>query len=168
MSSQFKRDQVQIRDPVTGHLKKGSRLNPSGRNGSRSPLWNMLDQMLGDNAVECYVFAANVMRGTASGPARKPAPGEDVSSAALIPLVPPTIRERLDAAQWLAEQRNGRAPSTTSLELSGSLELPNVRINPEKLTDDELERLEALTLKALETGETVDGEFVESPPKALP
>ena len=154
-------DQRAIRDPRTGMLQKGSRLNPSGRTGSRAPLWRMLDQMLGENAIEAFVFAANVMRGNVSAPARKPAPGEDVSSAALIPMVGPTVRERLDAAQWLAEQRNGRAPASSSIELTATIDLPGVRVDPSKLTDQELEAFESLALKALDTGEESEGEIVE-------
>ena len=156
-------DQRIIRDPRTGQIQKGSRLNPSGRTGSRSPMWNMLDQMLGENAIECYVFAANVMRGQVSAPARKPAPGEDSSSAALIPLIGPTIRERLDAALWLAEQRNGRAPSSTSVELTANVNMPLARLDPSRLTDAELEQFETLALKAVThdaEGEIVDAEIV--------
>lgn len=160
-----KPDQRVVRDPRTGQIQKGSRLNPSGRTGSRAPLWNMLDQMLGENAIEAFVFAANVMRGNVSAPARKPAPGEDAASAALIPLVGPTVRERLDAAQWLAEQRNGRAPASTSIELAATVEIPGARVDPSKLTDQELEAFESLALKALDTGEVVDGEIVESEPR---
>lgn len=149
------------RDPKTGQLLKGSLLNPSGRNGSRRPLWNLLDQLLGDQGAEAYIFAANVMRGQVSVPARKPHPGEDAASVALIPNIGPTVRERLDAAVWLAEQRNGRAPSSTSIDVQGSIALPVVRLDPGKLTDAELEHMEALALKALDSGaETVDGEII--------
>jgi hypothetical protein len=120
--------------------------------------------MLGANAIEAYVFAAQVMRGQVSAPARKPVPGEDAASVALIPLVGPTIRERLDAAQWLAEQRNGRAPASTSIELAATVEIPGARVDPAKLSDQELEVFEALALKALDTGEEVDGEVVDARP----
>lgn len=151
------------RDPITGQLKKGSRLNPSGRSGSRAPLWALLDQLLGENATEAYIFAANVMRGQVQVPARKPHPGEDAASVALIPSIGPSVRERLDAAVWLAEQRNGKAPSSASIDVQGAIALPVVRIDPGKLTDEELERLEALALKALDSGgNVVDGEIVHS------
>jgi hypothetical protein len=109
----------------------------------------MLDRMLGDFAIETYVLATAVMRGQIQAPARKPVSGEDAASAALIPIIGPTIRERLDAAIWLAEQRNGKSRISTDIEITGSVGVA-MHLDPSTLTDAELEFLERIGQKALE------------------
>ena len=143
-----------------GRLLPGSAsLNPQGR-PKRKALEHYLDMRLGIGAVEAYDLAIKVMRGEISAPARRPGPHEDAASASMIPLVPPTIKERVEAAQWLAEQRNGKAPASVDIEVDDG---PRRRMRDlSKLTDAELEAAETLLAKA----EIVEGELVSA--RSLP
>lgn len=153
-----------LRDPITGKIIKpisSKREITSTQNRIKVARW--LDQLLGDNAIETYLFAIQVMRGQVSGPARKPAQGEDAASVSLIPTVGPTIRERLDAAQWLAEQRNGKSAQAAQVEITGDLNVTETRsVDLDRLTDEELAFMERIQRK-LEpaAGETVEGESVQ-------
>lgn len=147
-------------DPIERRTSNGEIRYPRGR-ASKTILWRTLDRMLGDSAMEAYIFATAVMRGQVAAPARKPAQGEDAASVALIPLVGPTIRERLDAAIWLAEQRNGKAVSSTEIDLRAGLEveaLPTLRV--EALSDQALKEIERAALEPASAA-TVDAEPAE-------
>lgn len=139
-----------LRDPITGKIIKpisSPREITSTQN--RIKIARFLDQLLGDNAIETYLFAIQVMRGQVSGPARKPAQGEDGASVALIPQVGPTIRERLDAAMWLGEQRNGKSATAASVEISGDVNVNETRtVDLAALSAQELEFLERVIEKA--------------------
>jgi hypothetical protein len=124
---------------------------------------DLIDRLDGPNAENSIKFIIAVRDGLVSGPSRKPERGEDAASAALIPQVGPTIRERYEAAVWLAERRNGTAPSNVSIEHSGTVE--HVARDLSQLTDAELEQAERLLQKSA----VVDAEAVElSTTPALP
>ncbi len=137
----------------------------------RKRINELIDQEFGDGAREAIMFIGSVMRGTATGPARKPLPGEDSASyAALVPQVSPTVRERLEAAFWIAERRNGKAPA--SMEVSGTVDIsPGLPVDLNAYTDAELEIAEALLSKGQRVApaeEEVDAEFTAIVPVVRP
>jgi hypothetical protein len=131
-----------------------------GKRVNRKGLREYLDLFLGENANEAVFFAVKVMRGEITGPARRPGPGEDRGSVAMIPEVGPTIRERLDAAQWLAEMRNGKAPTSAAIDLSGEVNhTVRAAVDLGRLSSEQLDAAE----KILTAASTVDAEFTTLP-----
>lgn len=152
-----------LRDPQTGALRPGGRsLNPSGR---RKAHRNYLKQLIGEHGEKAYDYLAAVMNGEIAIDvlAREPGPHEDAMSAALIPVVRkvPTIRERMDAAQILAEHLNGKP--AVSIEADVTHEHSH-RVDVRRLSDADLERLESL----LAAAEVAEGEIVDVEPLAPP
>jgi hypothetical protein len=121
----------------------------NGAQKRRSAVIKIIDDLCGDHCAEGVEFAVRVMRGMVSQKTRKPGPGEDASSYALVPESGPTVRERLDAAIWLFEQRNGKAKASLTVEDETQ---PKTRItfDPSKLSDEELASAERLARKSAE------------------
>ena len=127
--------------------------NPNGGRPSRKGLARLLDRALGENAEEAVAFAVKVMRGEVQRIKKKPGVGEVAEI--------PTIRESLDAAIWLAEMRNGKAPSGVAVEVSGTVEHDH-RVNAVDLSRLSNEQLEAAE-KILNAAGVVDAEFTVAP-----
>jgi hypothetical protein len=103
-------------------------------------------------------FIIEIMRGNASAPARKPSQGEDLQSyASTVPQVGPTLRERLDAAMWLSEHRNGKPRQTVDVEGQGVIAL--VPVDLSRYNDQELEIAELLLTKGAPGDAEIEGEF---------
>lgn len=154
------------RDPKTGRLLPGhGPLNPSGARvkGHREHL----RKLLGENGEKAFDLVWQVANGELAFEtlARKPGPNEDAVSAALIPkvLVVPTVRERLDAVQWLAEHLVGKAPAELHVE-SHSTHAHTVTVRDfSRLSDEQLAQLEAGLVAALPPpSDVVDAEFDEA------
>lgn len=112
-------------------------------------MYALLDTLVGKHATEAYETAIKIMRGEITQKVREPGPGEDAVSYALVPTVAPKIRERLDAAIWLAEQRNGKAKA--SIDLDVDTEVRHVTFDPSKLSDEELKVAEEIARKSAES-----------------
>lgn len=123
----------------------------------------LIDLKLGDGGEEALDLVVATMRGELVCPARKPSPGEDaLTYASTVPMVGPTVRERLEAAQWLLEHRNGRPRQT--LEVEGQGAIVAVPVNLSAFSDQELEIAELLLTKGQQKDpdpESVDAEFTE-------
>ncbi len=159
-SGKHPNSQVAIRDPQASAL--ALKRSQQARS-ARARLNALIDLKCGDGGEEALDFIVEVMRGKATGPARKPNPGEDVQSfASTVPQVGPTIRERLDAAQWIQEQRNGKARQ--GMELEGAVGVVAVPVNLGAYEDQELEIMEVLLTKGSNGApgeQSVDAEFTE-------
>lgn len=162
-------------------LREGRELNKDPLMGQRireglayrRALNDTIDRKFGPGAEEALDKAGAIMRGQAFAKARRPGPTEDLASyAATVPDVGPSIREQLDAAQWIYEQRNGKAkPVDLNTGASGSG--PQVHLGPEGVTgvsvaleelaglsDSELDIMEALMSKVSAKDRTVDGQVL--------
>lgn len=125
------------RDPATGHLLKGNAsLNPGGRpSGYRA----LLRELLGDHGRKAIETIVEIMDGTAT--AFRPStrfgalPGE-------LEEVPPTIRERLEAARILHEGANGKPMA--SLEISGPQGGPIAVLDYSKASDNDLTTIDGV------------------------
>lgn len=145
------------RDPRNGQVLKGSGSpNPGGRKKAHRAY---LRQLLGERGERAYDAILDIAEGRTSFEvlAREPGPEEDFASAAQIPIVRkvPSIRERLDAWEFLAEQLNGKAPQ--SIEVEGEITHTHTMIDPMRLARGKLDELEALLDEA-----AIEGEVVES------
>ena len=138
---------------------KGVSGNPSGRPAG---ILSLIDRLDGPCAERSIQFIIDVRDGKITAPIRNPEPGEDAASAAMIPRRSASVRERYDAAVWLAERRNGTAPSNVSIEHSGTVE--HVARDLSRLSDAELEIAEKLLEKS--NAETIEGEAIEIRPVA--
>lgn len=150
------------RDPRTGHLLPGgAALNPGGRPG-RKAFRAELRRLIGDLGEVAAKGILDIAEGRTCVETlvRKPYPHEDTTQVALIAKVDvyPSIRERLDAYEFLFEQLNGKA--TVDVEVAHE---HNVSVRDySKLSDTELAALEAALAKAeLPSGQVVEGEVVE-------
>lgn len=150
-----------LRDPRTGHLLPGTRgINPRGsrRKGHRK----YLADLIGEHGELAYDGILRIAQGleTYETLSREPGPDEDIASVALIPKVRkvPSIRERLDAWQILAEHLNGKP--AVEIDVSHTVNT-EPRRDYSKLSDAELEQLERM-LAAAETNppQIVEGEIV--------
>lgn len=161
MSSDPNSRPIVRRDPRTGQVIKGSAGIGGGRRKSHK---NYLKGLLGDHGERAYDIALDIAEGrlTFEQLTRKPGAGEDAVSASLIPTVKvvPSIRERLDAAIFLAEQLNGKATVSVDVEHTHTTEGRDYS----RLDDGQLETLERLLSEA--DADVVEGELV--PPTALP
>jgi hypothetical protein len=155
------------RDPRTGQiLPGGPSLNPRGsrRKGHRK----YLAQLIGESGELAYDGILRIAQGleTFETLAREPGPDEDIASVALIPKVRkfPSIRERLDAWQILAEHLNGK-PSV-DVDVTHHAGEPVGARDYSKLSDAELEQLERfLTMtEGARAPEVVEGEIVNVTP----
>lgn len=159
-SGKHPNSQVAIRDPAASAL--ALKRSQQARS-ARARLNALIDLKLGDGGEEALDFIVEVFRGNATGPSRKPSPGEDLASfASTVPQVGPTIRERLDAAMWLQEQRNGKARQ--SMEIEGQGVVAIIPVDLSAYNDQELEIAELLLTKGQQKDpglSTVDAEFTE-------
>lgn len=147
------------RDPRNGQVLKGSGSpNPGGRKKAHRAY---LRQLLGERGERAYDAILDIAEGRTSFEvlAREPGPNEDLGSAAQIPIVRrvPSIRERLDAWEFLAEQLNGKAPQ--SIEVEGEITHTHAVVDVTKLAARKLDELERLLDEAAIEG---DGEIVDS------
>lgn len=153
------------RNPVTrdalGRLAPGSII---ATKKNRRTLHKLIDKWLGDDAEGVISFLAGVVKGTERIPLRAPAQGEDSVSAALIPQVEPSIKERIQAAEILLAYRHGKPAQ--GIELSASLGDDDGNdpefvsdVDYSKLSDHELAKLEELTQKTLRERGIVNAEF---------
>ncbi len=151
---QHPNSQIAIRDP----LAKANALKRSQQARSARARFNaLIDLKLGDGGEEALDLVIAVMRGEIVSPARRPGPGEDaLSYANTVPLVAPTVRERLDAAQWLSEHRNGKPRQT--LDVEGQGVIVAVPVNLSRYSDQELEIAELLLTKGAADAD-IEGEF---------
>lgn len=123
------------------------------RNGAIKRTSQLMDGLgIGKDALECFEFLRDVMRGVVRDPLDP--------SRYLIG----TMRERIDAAMWLAEKRTGRAPQQIDVAIEDNRS--GARFDYARLTDAELAALENLHQKA----GIVDGEIIPDvrPIQALP
>jgi hypothetical protein len=156
------------RDPRTGHILPGSGgINPRGsrRKGHRK----YLAQLIGEHGEAAYDGILRIAQGleTYETLAREPGPDEDIASVALIPHVRkvPTIRERLDAWQILAEHLNGKP--AVEIDVTHNLGETKPR-DYSKLSDGELEQLERMLAAAETQPQIVEGEIVSVSPAKEP
>lgn len=152
---------VPTRDPRTGHLLPGARLNPGGRPAKKA-FRAELKRLIGEHGEVAALGILDIAEGrtTIEQLVRKPYPHEDTASVALIPkvVIQPSIRERLDAYAFLYEQLNGKATVDVEVAHEHSVSVRDYS----KLSDTELASLEAALAKAeLPSGDVVEGEVVE-------
>jgi hypothetical protein len=145
---------------------KGVSGNPAGRPKGHKAV---LRGLIGEHGQKGYELIWKIANGELSFQklVRDPGPAEDAASAAtLIPLVTvvPTIRERLDAAEFLIEQLNGKA--TATLDVNTTIETSH-KFDLSRLDDKRLALLEQ-TLAVASTGDVVDAEFTTDAPGLLP
>jgi hypothetical protein len=150
-----------VRDRRTGHLLPGGgSLNPLGA-GIRKTHRAVLERLIGENGERAYEGILAIAEGRISLEvlSREPKPHEDSVSVALIPTVRrvPSIRERLDAWEFLAEQLNGKAVS--SIDLTARVDAAPPQRDYARLTDEELAAAERALRKAVR-GDVVDAEIV--------
>lgn len=147
----------------------------------RHRIHDAIDNRCGPAAVEIVDEIVAIAKGTMRVPSRAPNPGEDPATyATMVPHVHPTIRERLAAAQWIIEYRNGKAYGDPHESRPGhfygiSTGIPESGQQPQidlsLLTDDELAIQEHILTKlqnaAPPSERTVDApEFAEFEPVA--
>ena len=124
----------------------------------------VLAELLGEHGEVAYAGVKEIAEGktTFEQFMRASGPEEDAHAIALIPrvIVQPTIRERLEAWKWLAEQQNGKAAVTVRAEVKQE---PPPPPDYDALSDEELLQLEAMLAKVVKDQEqnTVDGELIE-------
>lgn len=121
----------------------------------------MIDAKCGPNAVDALDVMIQVMNGTLVSRARAPNQGEDPQSyAAMVPLVHPSIQQRLDAAKEIFRQRNGQPSNGSSATLNvgsdGSVSA-SMPVDLANLSDEELEIFDLLRRSvAAKTINTID------------
>jgi hypothetical protein len=132
-----------------------ARSKPSALKTARRDVSEMLDTLLGPNCVEAFQVAADIVKGKLKDPLQ---PERHMFI---------TVKERLEAAMWIAEMRNGKAPSKLDVDVTRTdrVEFDFTNASDEDLA--ELERLygrielvgpgEALTKRKVET---VEGEVI--------
>lgn len=151
--------------PIGRRFPQGTSGNPNGRPKGHKAV---LRELIGEFGTKAYRGILDIAEGRTSIKvlAREPGPTEDAMSAALIPIVEkvPSIRERLDAWEFLAEALNGKA--TQAIDLHASVETAN-KTDLGKLDDEALVQLEALLARA-STGDVVDAAFTVEPVGLLP
>ena len=128
--------------------------------GHTANLRKLIDQHFGHGAEDAIQFLADVVKGRSVIPARAPGRGEDSVSVALIPMVPPTFKEKIEAARTILAYRYGLPHQHVSVEAPPA-DVP--QMDYEALSDEELEQLERLTEKATPASEAVvDAEVSEA------
>lgn len=150
--------------PITrdalGRVQPGSAL---AQRKSRRELHRLIDKWLGEDAEDVIAFLSGVIKGTQRIPLRAPGANEDAVSAALIPEVQPSIKERLQAAEIILAYRHGR-PLPQGAE--GEADVPEADSKPGEtidysaLSDAELAQLETITRKTLRERGIIEGEIV--------
>jgi hypothetical protein len=151
--------------PIGRQYPKGVSGNPAGRPKGHKAV---LRELIGEYGHKAYAAILDIAEGRVSIEvlAREPGPTEDSMSAALIPIVKkvPSIRERLDAWEFLAEALNGKA--TQAIDLHASVETAS-KVDLGKLDDEHLVQLETLLARA-RTGDVIEGTFEPVVPGLLP
>lgn len=142
---------------ITDDQKRQILFTATRRDGqsTRRAINKLIDAKCGKNASRAIDLAIAVMDGTLVARARAPNQGEDQQTyAALVPLVHPSIQQRLEAAKFIIEQRNGKASPaanpTLNLGANGEASL-SVPIELDKLGDAEIDIFEHLLTKVQPT-----------------
>ena len=127
----------------------------------------LIERKLGKNTAEALDLMVDVMRGDIclKKKARNPAPTEDASSYALVPMVEvyPSISERVDVAKFLIEHTVGKVSANVNVGVG--LVTPEVEVDFSKLSTEELEKFLELNEKASKGAskkeDIVEGEIVD-------
>lgn len=120
----------------------------------RKALHKLIDKWFGEDAEDCVAALAGIIKGTDQVKARAQGKNEDAVSYALVPEVPPTISQKLEAINLVMQYRHGKPKE--SIEHSGVIDTgpqPG-KLDYSRLTDGELARLEELSQKALAGSQT--------------
>lgn len=151
--------------PIGRRFPQGTSGNPNGRPKGHKAV---LRELIGEFGTKAYRGILDIAEGrtTIKVLAREPGPTEDSMSAALIPIIEkvPSIRERLDAWEFLAEALNGKA--TQAIDLHASVETAN-KVDLGKLSEERLALLESVLSEA-STGDVIEGTFEPVVPGLLP
>lgn len=139
-----------IRDAL-GRLQPGSSL---ASNSQRKRLRDLIAKHCGPDAEDVISFFAGVMKGTERVPMRSPGPGEDSVSYALVPLVAPSIKERMAAGEILAAYFFGSpGKATDPIDLPEGMlpgELRLAEVDYSNLETAELAEMERLAQKTMQ------------------
>lgn len=114
----------------------------------RDSMYAAMDQFMGADGVHAIELLWKIANGQITVPMRAPGPNEDSASAALIPHTLPTVKERMEAVQFLFNHRYGRAPASVVLEVNEQARIPAQALDLSKLSNEKLDLLESLYREA--------------------